>query len=249
MSPPRDYGPIQLAGHLGLAAWQLDRARAAELIPGPDRADRRWSGAVVDHLAARVDGIRAAVGTIPDLGASRAAALLAERFGVDVDPDVLPELARMGLVPVAGEYHDHALYDGRALEAFTDRAALDQARVQGRLHTRAAAAAHLQIRPADVDHLVRAGLLTPVAWVHSSRQSRRARPAVALFRYGDLEALLRPDEPAGPPAPPGAGTAGAGVDWDVVRATPAGRRSPLADLPTHPAGPALEDPAADHRKD
>lgn len=63
MSPPRDYGPIQLADHLGLAAWQFARARAAALVPGPDRPDQRWSGAVVADITTRVDSIRAAVGT------------------------------------------------------------------------------------------------------------------------------------------------------------------------------------------
>ena len=36
----RDFGPVQLADHLGLARWQLDRALAGGLIPGPDRAPR-----------------------------------------------------------------------------------------------------------------------------------------------------------------------------------------------------------------
>ena len=36
----RDYGPVQLADHLGLARWQLDRALADGLIPGPGPAAR-----------------------------------------------------------------------------------------------------------------------------------------------------------------------------------------------------------------
>jgi hypothetical protein len=73
------------------------------------------------------------VGAVPDLGAVRAAQLLAERFGLDVDPDVLVALNRVGAIPVAGEYKDWPLYNGRALERFDDRAVLERAIRTGRL--------------------------------------------------------------------------------------------------------------------
>jgi hypothetical protein len=85
---------------------------------------------------------------------------------------------------------------------------------RGRLYLADEAAAYLRARRCDVDHLVRAGWLKPVTHVRSSWQRRRATPRVALFRQADLEVLA--EHPA--------------IDWDEVRATPAGRPSPLARL-------------------
>ena len=50
---------------------------------------------------------------------------------------------------------------------------------------------------------------------------RRNRPTVPLYRTGDLDDL----------------TASADIDWDAVRCTPAGRRSPLAALSSPPGRP------------
>ena len=83
----RDYGPVQLADHLGLARWQLDRALAAGLIPGPDRPRGRWSAQVADAALAGIEAIRAAAGTVPDLGAVRAAEILSGRLGVGMTAD------------------------------------------------------------------------------------------------------------------------------------------------------------------
>ncbi|SFD74522.1 hypothetical protein [Streptomyces aidingensis] len=153
---------------------------------------------------------------VPNLGAHRAAELLTDRFGINVDPDILIELARTGLIPTAGTYKGHQLYNGQALAAFTDRDALERACDVGRLLTRDQAAAHLRIRTCDIAHLVRSGRLTPATYVCSSQQPRSWGPQVPLYRAGDLEELL----------------AAPGIDWEAVRATPAGRRSPLAALPT-----------------
>ena len=81
MTARRDYGPVQLAVFLGLGQWQLDRALDAGLIPAPDTPRRRWSAAVAAAALASVDHIRAAVGSIPDLGAVRAAELLTGQLG------------------------------------------------------------------------------------------------------------------------------------------------------------------------
>jgi hypothetical protein len=62
--------------------------------------------------------------------------MLSARFGIPVPSDVLLELDRTGLVPCVGEYKGYPLYDGRALENFTDRSALDPAMASGRLLTR-----------------------------------------------------------------------------------------------------------------
>lgn len=76
MTARRDYGPVQLATYLGLEQWQFSRARRAGLIPARDRARGRWSAVVADDALARIDQIRAAVGSVPDLGAVRAAEVL-----------------------------------------------------------------------------------------------------------------------------------------------------------------------------
>src|SRR6516225_3570554 len=161
---PREYGPVQLAEFLGLGRWQLDRALTDGLIPGPDTRNGKWSSAVAQHAAARLTDIRAAVGTIPDLGAIRAADILTQRLGTPVTSDGVTELAHRGLIPVAGHYKGFAVYDGRALEAFTDASAATEATRAGRLRIAGDAAEYLQIRRADLEHLIRAGLLTPAGW-------------------------------------------------------------------------------------
>jgi hypothetical protein len=123
----KDYGPVQLAGFLGLRQWQLSRALADGLIPGPDRPRGRWSAMLAETALARVDAICAAVGSVPDLGAVRAAEVLSARLGTVVTGDGVEELARRGQIPVTRHYKDHPLYDGRALESFTDTAAAAEA--------------------------------------------------------------------------------------------------------------------------
>jgi hypothetical protein len=216
----KEYGPVQLAGFLGLHLWQLDRARAAGLIPAPDARRGRWSATAAHAAAARIEQIRAAAGTIPDLGAVSAAQVLTQQLGVEVTGDGVAELARRELLPVTGHYKGWPLYDGRALEAFSDAAAAVEATRAGRLRTADESAAYLRIRRSDLDHLVRAGLLSPAGWGHGPFD-RRDRFSVPLYRTGDLDQLA--DRP--------------GIDWAAVRAVPFGRRSPLAALPAAPGLP------------
>ncbi|MEC3994981.1 hypothetical protein VSR01_16170 [Actinacidiphila sp. DG2A-62] len=115
---------------------------------------------------------------------------------------------------IVGEYKGHALYDGRALEAFDDREALDAAAHAGQLYSKNAAA-YLRIRPADLDHLLRAGLLEEKHRVRAWNQPKRAYPAVPLYRRGDLDELLARTD----------------IDWAEAQATPKGRPSPFAKLP------------------
>jgi hypothetical protein len=210
------YGPVQMGDRLGLARFQVDRALAAGLIPLPDRARWRWSAGVVDGLADRADEIRAAVGAVPDLGASRAAEELSTRLRIAVTTDAVVELAARGCIPVVGEYKDYPLYCGRTIEQFTDTAAAVTATEDGELLTADQATGRLGVRRSDFDHLTRTGLLQPTTYGRSSWQPRRSAPAVPLYRAGDLTALLTRD----------------GIDWDAVRATPKGHPSPLAKLPT-----------------
>ncbi len=208
-----DYGPVQLADLLGLHPWQLSRTLADGLIPGPDRARGRWSARLAQAALAQADAIRAAAGSVPDLGAVRAAEVLSARLGTEVTGDGIEELARRGLIPVTGCYKGHCLYAGRTLESFTDAAAAADADRAGRLRTAAQAAAYLRIRRSDLNHLIRTRLLTPARWGHGP-WDRRSECSVPLYRTGDLDHLLtRPD-----------------IDWAAVRATPARHRSALAPL-------------------
>lgn len=212
--PLRDYGPRQFPDALGLAGWEFARALTDGLIPGPN-TNGRWPAAVLEDARTRLDDIRAKVGDVPDLGASRAAEILTERLAVDVDPDTIIELARLGHLHEAGDYKGHQLYSGRDIAAFRDRTVLAAAEHTGRQRDRAAVARYLKVRASDVEHLIDSNWLQPITWVHSSWQRRREAPAVPLFRTGDLDVLLEHPE----------------IDWPAVRSTPRGRPSPLAKLP------------------
>ena len=211
MTAPRRFGAVQLATYLGLEPWQLERAVSDGLIPGPDRSRGRWSAPIADAALAGVGVIRAAAGTVPDLGAVRAAGVLSGRLGLEVTADGVEELARRDLLPVTGSYKQHALYDGRALEAFTDTGAAAEATRTGHLRTADQAAAYLRIRRSDLGHLTRPGILRPVKHGRGPFD-RRGQASVPLYRTGDLDALAaRPD-----------------IDWAAVRATSPRHRSPLA---------------------
>lgn len=216
MKPVRDYGPLQMRHRIGLAQFQVERALKSNLIPPPDRPHGRWSATIVDEAAARVDEIVAAVDTVPDVGAGAASVHLSGRFNLAVSSDAVMELARMGLLPVVGDYKGWPLYCGRTIERFDDGDALERAGVQGALLTADQAAERMCIRRSDFDHLVRAGLLTPMTYARGAFQGRHDRPNVPLYRTGDVDALLDHT----------------GIDWDAVWTTPKGFHSPLAKLPT-----------------
>ncbi|MGY0055002.1 hypothetical protein ACWY4P_00130 [Streptomyces sp. LZ34] len=136
--------------------------------------------------------------------------------GTSAAAETVTELARTDLIPCIGWYKDHPLYDGRALERFADRAALERAQVADRLFTRDQSAEYLAVRVCELEHLRRSGWLEPVQWVHSGWQRRRDAPAVPLFRRGDLDVILHH----------------LAIDWAAVRSTPRGRPSLLARLTT-----------------
>lgn len=63
---------------------------------------------------------------------------------------------------------------------------------------------------------MRARLVEPREWGRGPFRARRRSPNVPLYRHGDLvEVVARQD-----------------IDWAAVRATPAGKPSLLASLPT-----------------
>ncbi len=210
----KTFGPRQFPAALGLKVWEFERAVQAGLIPARP-AGGRWPAAAVEAARERLEAIREQVGDLPDLGAVRVAQALAERLGTAVEPDTVEELARLGLLRVAGDFKGYPLYCGRSVAAFSDRAVLEEARWSGYKRTRASAVAYLRVRDADFAHLLRAGRLVPVKWVQSPHQSKRSRGSVPLFRTGDLDAVL----------------ADRRIDWVAVRATPRGRRSVLERLP------------------
>ncbi|MFJ1757342.1 hypothetical protein [Kitasatospora sp. NPDC088134] len=82
----------------------------------------------------------------------------------------------------------------------------------GHLHQREALPVLMALRTSDIDHLIRAGLLTPA---ETTRSSHHRRTVVPLYRWADLQRLLNSRR----------------IDWEQVCATPPGRRSPLAELP------------------
>lgn len=125
---------------------------------------------------------------MPDIGAVRAAEALSARLGAVVTPAGVAELGRRELIPVAGHYKGHPLYDGQALEAFTDIAAALEATWAGHLRTADESAAYLRIRRSDFNHLTRAGLLRPADWGHGPFD-RRNTFSVPLYRAGDLDDL------------------------------------------------------------
>ncbi|MEU2086296.1 hypothetical protein ABZ569_31030 [Streptomyces albus] len=214
---PSSLGAQQFPEYLGIPPWQFERALRLGHIPAPDRARRRWSRTVVQQVRDQLAGITAATGAMPDMGATRAAAYLTERFDTEVTADAVAELGRQGALRTADTYKDHPLYNGLDLEQFEDQAAAQEAGRLGRQITRTEAAELLGVRETDIKHLHRAGYLTPTRYAHSRWQRRREDPAVPLYRLGDLHALQDRDD----------------IDWAVVRAVAGpGRRSPFAALPS-----------------
>jgi hypothetical protein len=223
------YGPVQLRDRMGWQQWQFERAQSERLVPPPNITVnagarrgmvKRWSDDVVAGLAAQVGALTAQLGRYPDVGAWRAAEILAGRLGVRVESHAIAELCREGLIPKVDEFEGRPLYCGRTLETFADVVAVALANEAGELFTADGASEHLAVRRSDVGALVKRGWLVPVEWADNWHVSKRAGAGtVALYRRGDLDAL------AGAEA----------IDWAAVRAVPAGKRSLLLGLPDRTA--------------
>lgn len=214
LKPLSLYGPRQFATRIDLAEWEFDRARRLELIPAADTAGR-WSAAVFDDVAARMDAIRPQLGTLPDVGATRAEEYLDDRFPtITVRSGTAAELARRGHLPVRGEYKGYPLYCGLALEQLRDRRKVERASAAGHLYTRDEAVKALGIRDSDFAHLLRAGMLA-----HIDTTLSHWNDVVPLYRQADLDRVTRSTR----------------IDWAAVQSVPKGGRSPLAALPTRSA--------------
>lgn len=217
------YGPQQFRDVLGLAEWQHQRATASGILPGPDAAGGKWLGETVRGLYPLRVAIRRHAGSVPDLGAERAAEHLTVRLGVQVWPHALPELARRGRILVVGDYKGHPLYCGRTLETWDAADDMEDMNTAGERLTVDRVVDRLGVRRSDVDALITRGWLVPVGWGRGPFTARKYAADVPLYRAGDVTALLLDG----------------GIDWAAVRAVGKGRRSLLAKLP--PRDPAAED--------
>lgn len=215
-STVKAYDGTQLAAAMGWTKPQFADARTMLLLPKPDvsrpqRLGPRWSPTVVRGLLAARDALTADL-HMGVLGAYRLAEEMTKRLGVDVNSSSVVELSRMGRIPRVGEYKGHAVYAVWAAVRFADLPALAQASVSSQQRTTDEVMRVLDVRRSDVNHLLR------LRWLRPVRMADNPYPygggPIAVFRHGDLAALLRYD----------------GIDWDAVRSTPRGRRSPLATL-------------------
>ncbi|UQI49843.1 hypothetical protein M1P56_35735 (plasmid) [Streptomyces sp. HU2014] len=102
LKPLASYGPRQFGDRIGFSEWQFERALRLDLIPRADQGGR-WSATAFNEVVSRLDAVRTAVGTLPDLGAARTEEHLAERFGITVNPGTAAELSRRGHLPARGD--------------------------------------------------------------------------------------------------------------------------------------------------
>ncbi|MFH9959640.1 hypothetical protein ACH4OX_36275 [Streptomyces roseolus] len=219
------YDEQQAASRLrvSVAAWRW--AAASGAVPAADAGPGRWSRAVVESTDA--EAVRAA---LPGpAGAWWAAEQLTAALGAPlprcrprVTPAAIGHLVRAGLLAYLGgdpAYPDvhpdqvAALARRRDLPALLDRhvpLGPDQAAVR------------LGVRRSDFDQVVRLGWIAPTGTVEIDYKRQGGVTTVPLYSAEEV-ALLPVTRPA--------------VDWQAVRATPAGCRSPLAALdPTVPGG-------------
>ncbi|BBG20748.1 putative exonuclease (plasmid) [Actinacidiphila reveromycinica] len=118
------FGPIQLATHVRLADWQIERGRTRGLVPAPALPSGRWSDEQAADLAERRDDVIEALGDHPGYGAGRATGMLADAFGL-ADEQIelwscdIEDLAEHGMLDAVGEYKGHTLYDARQLASPT----------------------------------------------------------------------------------------------------------------------------------
>jgi hypothetical protein len=110
MGAKKDFGPVQASRELGLAQWAFEAARRRGAIGAPER-NGRWSAAVIADAADRIEQIRAGLPDGPPIGASRAAARIADRLGVAVAAAEVTALADRGLLASVGSYKGYLLYD------------------------------------------------------------------------------------------------------------------------------------------
>lgn len=143
-------------------------------------------------------------GVSPDLGAWRAADLLASRLGLAVTAAGIEELAARGAIRPTHKLRGVQLYSGEDLAALADPAVVAGAQAS-RDRTAAEAAAYMRIREKDFRLLAKVGMIPAARYCYG----QWAR--FPLYACATLDAFL----------------ARADIDWAAVRATPRNRRSLL----------------------
>lgn len=202
------YSLDGLARLLGADFWQAERAVRDGLLPPADLSRRRWSERAARELLPLAEQVRVLTGTVlADVGAWRASDFLRDKFGIPVTAGGVEELAARGVIDLAPQdrrYRGNQLYSGASLEALDDRQAVADAEAH-RDRNAADAAAYMGIREADFKLLVKVGFIKP------SRHVNGQWARFPLYSCAVLDAFLLRDD----------------IDWDAVRATPRGRRTPL----------------------
>lgn len=204
---------------LGVERWQWQVAEWNGVLPQATATERsyvRWPYDLIEQIRDELrERIVTSAGVHPPLGAFKLAALLSTRTTLDVQADDVRELVRLGELAPIGKWYDADVFDVRDL-SFVDlkllRRVVDERprRLRQRQTIRRDQVEKMMgIRTADLGHVVRRGLLTPVSYERAFYRGQTVN--VPYFRASDVDDLL-----AGP------------IDWRAIGETPKGRRSPLA---------------------
>ncbi|MFJ9461118.1 hypothetical protein ACIRST_39370 [Kitasatospora sp. NPDC101447] len=141
------YGPELLRRRLGLTGWQFEEARQQGLLPEPDTEDGQWSADLEARLRAGAAELVARLGTVPRVGAVKAATVLGQAAGLPVVAEDVHRLTEAGVLRPDGEFKGNPTYGAESLLA-VPAAAVEEA-VTGRLRRAEAAAEALRARSAQ----------------------------------------------------------------------------------------------------
>lgn len=212
------YYEDQLAQRLKLPITVVRSARHAGAIPPPG-ADGCWLRETVNELKARAGEIEEAAGG-PMLSGQQAGRILEDRLGLEPDTVKVFHILRLVDRGLLHQLAASAEAGTVVAQQFVERAAahpdIRRFLAEDTPLGPEQAAGRLGLRRADWDHVVRAGWAVPAQWIEVRfGTSKAGAVAVPLYRTVDVDAV-----PVEHPE----------VDWDSVRSTPRGRRSPLAKL-------------------
>jgi hypothetical protein len=217
------YDAGQAAKRLKVSAAQFRWARHTGLIPDPDLPGRQWSRTAVETVDAAA--VRAAMPT-PPISGSAAANRIATALGTPNTPGqkanvtafVVRRLVDRGLLADLSAVPDGTLHHPGQVDQVCRHEDLAPLVAADTPLGPDQAAARLGVRRSDFDHLVRLG------WIRSPQTievrfgtSRAGAVAVPLYTTADVDTVV---------------TAHPEIDWEQLRTTGKGRRSPLAALPT-----------------
>ncbi|MFJ5926532.1 hypothetical protein ACIQF6_28415 [Kitasatospora sp. NPDC092948] len=215
------YDEQQLARNLHVPITKLRWAVHTGLVPAPDTMTRTWPRAVVDAIDRTT--IEASLPGDP-IGAWQAARLVAEALGLSWPPDepcpvkvfTVGRFVRLGLLfDLTAQREEWQFHPDQVAQVCVREDLADLVERESPLGPNQAAE-RLGLRRSDWDHLVRLGWVRPTL-VQPVRfgSSKRGAVRVPIFRAGDVDAV--------PQAHPE-------VDWEALRRTEKGRRSPLSAL-------------------